>query len=82
MRLVLVEWVDSVALGETWVDNEVIRGLDVCHCVSIGVEMQGDLDKVVLCQSVGTGKNNGNNLIAIPRGCIKRMRDLKIERVL
>ena len=30
MRLVLVEWDDSVALGETWVDNEVIRGLDVC----------------------------------------------------
>ena len=78
MNIVLVEWEDSVALGEVWVNTEESLELDTCKCVSAGIKLYEDSGKIILSQSLGTGKNNGNNLMAIPRGCIKRMRTLKV----
>ena len=76
--ILLVEWVDSTMLGQRWHCADEIDQLDIGHCVSVGVVRCNDADKLVLIQSQGKFRD-GNNLIAIPKGSIKRMRTLRVK---
>ena len=53
--------------------------LNIAPVVSIGVLIYEDDRKIVLSSMFGrTGDNDYNCVQAIPRGCIKRMRQLKV----
>lgn len=78
MKIVLVEWIDSTMLGQRWHCEDEINQLDIGRCVSVGIVRQDDDEKLVITQNQGRYRD-GANLIAIPRGCIKRIRLLRVN---
>ncbi len=78
MKIVLVEWTDSTMLGTRWHCEDEIDQLDIGRCVSVGIIRQNDDDKMVLVQNQGRYRD-GANLIALPKGCIKSIRQLKVS---
>ena len=78
MRMVLVEWDDSTMLGQRWHCEDEISQLDIGRCVAVGIVRCDDEDKLVLVQNQGRYRD-GANLIAIPKGCIKRIRKLRVS---
>lgn len=78
MKLVLVEWVDSTMLGQRWHCEDEIDQLDIGRCVAVGIVRRDDSDKLVITQNQDRYRD-GANLIAIPKGCIKRMRQLRVK---
>jgi len=76
MKIILVEWVDARTDGG-WRPNE--PDLTLADCVTIGL-LQFDLpDRVIITQSRSSTGNRADR-IAIPKGCIKRIRELNIRR--
>lgn len=76
MKIVIVQWDDTFA-DVGWSNNE----LNPISIASVGVIIQEDDKKVVLAGMVGTaGLEDYNCRQAIPRGCIKRIRYLKVEK--
>ncbi len=77
MRMVLVEWEDSFfGIGE-WLDFAELKELPTARCISCGILLHETSEKIVLIMNRG-GKQ-GSQPMAIPRGCIKRMRQLKVK---
>ncbi len=78
MKIVMVEWDDSYTeLG--WMSKDNYELLTVAHPVSIGILVKEDDECIVLVQSMSGDQYTGS--IAIPKGCIKRMRMLKVKEV-
>lgn len=76
MKLVLVEWHDTFAQLH-WHN---IGDIDIAPMVSIGCLVYEDSNKIVLSSMFGReGASDYNCVQAIPKGCIKRMRQLKIK---
>ncbi len=75
MKIVLVEWDDTFAdIRWTSIDN-----LHVAPMVSIGCLMRINEKEVVLSSMRGReGIDDSNCVQAIPRGCVKRIRQLKV----
>ena len=75
MKLVLVEWDDTFAsIHWTGIDT-----LNTAPMVSIGCLVRSDKKKIVLSSMRGREGLDDNNCVqAIPRGCIKRIRQLKV----
>lgn len=75
MKLVLVEWNDTRAdLRYVSVDE-----IDTAPMLSIGLLVKDNKDKIVLTSMLGLSPRDCNCLQAIPKGCIKRMRSLKVR---
>ena len=77
MKMVLVEWDDSCSHANEWMDREEEKGL--AHCISIGFMVYKERDKVALAQSFHPSEDNVHNEFVIPRGCIKRIKELDIK---
>ena len=76
MKLVLIEWEDSYSYGG-WHARD--SGLDiVAACVSMGLLIDGNDNQVTIAQSMSKTSGNIGDTITIPKGCIKRMRTLKV----
>ena len=75
MKIVLVDWVDSASVGG-WAGEE---DLNVCECKTVGFLLRKTKDKVVVAQSISPrdAVEVCDNRFAIPRGCIKSIRELK-----
>ena len=76
MKLVLVEWEDSCELSGWHVlsDNDCIS-----NCISAGLLCSEDEKQVVIAQSRSCTGSIGDT-ISIPKGCITRIRYLKVEK--
>jgi len=77
MRLALIEWVDTAIEAHGWVHRSTIPELDTTLCVSAGVLLSDEEDKVKLCLSLNL--NNFAQAITIPKSCIKRTRYLEVR---
>ena len=76
MKLVLVEWEDAFA-DLHW---SSIKDLDTAPMISVGCLVHIDEKKVVLSSMFGREKIDDFNCVqAIPRSCIKRMRELRVK---
>ena len=77
MKLVMIEWEDSCSeLG--WHKRDV--GLDiVAHCVSVGILTQENSSGVTISHSMSSTTGSICDAVTIPRGCIKRIRKLKVS---
>ncbi len=73
MKIVLVEWVDSCS-GNGWMGCDVEWDID--RITSVGVLMNEDEEKIELVPNISGLKLHQ---IAIPRGCIKRIRQLCLK---
>ncbi len=76
MKLVIVEWVDSTLLGQRWVDSEELEHMTVNTCLTVGFVYRKDKEKIVLCQGHCKDDAGVVNVIAIPRNCVKSIKDL------
>lgn len=78
MKLVLVEWDDIVTDGG-WKPRSA--PLELAKCFSVGVLIEDRKDAIVIAQSKASfddGAHCVSDRCIIPKGCIKRMRKLKI----
>jgi len=75
MKLVLVEWEDAYT-NHSWKDDGDIEGLHTAKTVSCGL-LKHESDE---CISIILNQGRGvySDSITIPRGCIKRIRYLKV----
>lgn len=74
MRKVEIIWEDSFfGVGE-WLSLEELKKLPLAQCRSSGYLLYKDRKKVILILSAGNG--TGSQPIAIPRGCIKQIKEL------
>lgn len=72
MRLVTVEWVDSMS-GNSWVQHKEVTGepLPIIHSVGWAIERRKD--SITIVSSFCTGNNMAGQTMQIPMGCIKRI---------
>ncbi len=75
MKLVLVEYYDS-ACSEGWHKFGETEGIS--SCVSVGVLKYED-DKQIIIFPNRSDTGNVSDSMAIPKGCIKRIRKVKIK---
>ena len=77
MRLLLVEWTDASVSSDCWTPRDDYELTHTVPCVSCGILIRETEKDIVLCQSL----NPACKLleVTIPKGCIKRIRYLKIE---
>ena len=77
MQIIMIEWEDSCT-EPTWHRRD--SGLDTtASCVSVGVMVHEDTSKITIFQSISITTGNIGDTITIPRGCIKRIRKLKVS---
>jgi len=76
MKMVLIQWVDSVFV-QGWRDLDSIKSHRVSDCVSIGILMNETKDWITIVQSK-SDESYGDG-ITIPKVCIKQMWKLKTQ---
>ena len=76
MKICVVEW-DDANTTHGWADKQDLEGANVAPCVSCGILAREDEREVVMVLNLGIGIYSES--ITIPRGCIKRIRRLKIN---
>lgn len=77
MKIVIAEWDDAYSHGG-W--HERNREVDhVARCVTVGILLYNDKEQVTISQNTSNTSGNVGDTISIPKGCIKRIRYLKIE---
>ena len=77
MRMIIVEWTDSSFHTEGWQDLEVISGIGLAECISVGVVYYEDEKKLCLVPNIN--RETGVQSIIIPKVAIKRIRQLKVS---
>ena len=79
MRVVRVEWIDSCASNHGWLLKSDIDNWEDVEPISIftwGVLVQDDTNYIVVAQNYGTDPEQCCNLMSIPKGCIKEIKDI------
>lgn len=76
MKILLVEWRDSVS-DNSWISLESAKKSDTTKVVTVGILISTNRRRLVLLPTFSS-RNNVLGEIAIPKGCITRVRKLKI----
>jgi len=74
-RLLRVEWEDSASRGKWHRTTEIGRRATL-QCESVGYVVRSDKHEIVLAQSICENEDI-NDTMAIPRGCIRKVRRLQ-----
>jgi hypothetical protein len=75
VKLVIVEWTDSCSDGGWRIKN---NDLKPSQCVTVGFLQFDEKDSIIIAQS-RSDSGNWADRIAIPKGCVKRMRTLRVK---
>jgi hypothetical protein len=75
MKLMVVEWVDSCALGGVWNKTHEIENLSPSVVLSIGWVLKETKYAITLISHVSGSSACGE--LCIPRGCIRRTQVVK-----
>ena len=80
-RLVYVEWEDARGVTSEWTDVQTLAQADTCVCVSIGILLAKDRQRlVILPHYMGDDPYGGCGEMVIPRSQVRRMWALRIGR--
>lgn len=74
MKTVEIEWVDAISYSNMWVARDSKESLALCR--SVGYLVKKNKEKVVIAQSSASDGDVMNKFV-IPRGCIKKITELK-----
>ena len=77
MELIMVEWNDSYLADFQWV--HLTNDMYYHKTVTVGILVADDEHGVKVLQNIAPG-HHGALTTTIPRGCITRIRTLKVER--
>ncbi len=72
MRELRVEWIDSASCTG-WLERPDVENFNPVKIVSCGFMVNETENSLVLAQSCGDDPEQYENLISIPKGCIKRI---------
>ena len=75
MKIVEVTWVDSRMSEKSWHCEDEAKCWEVSNCRSVGFLLADDEEKIVLAMCWGDANVNG--VLAIPKVCIKNVKELK-----
>ena len=76
MKILMVEWQDSYS-GSSW--DMGYKSADTAKCISVGLLVSETASAVVLLPNICSTSTHGLHEIAIPKGAITRIRQLKIS---
>ncbi len=77
-HLYRVDWVDSTSRGGwRYADRDRKEHLSAVRCVSTGYLVKRNKREIMLCQSYEESEDRINDTIAIPMGCVQKIRKLK-----
>ena len=77
-KAVIVDWVDSCSFGrQAWRPREESEQITPSNIQSVGFVLTEDKTRIVLTGSLDE-EDHASGCHTIPRGCIRRMRRLKI----
>ena len=76
MKLLLVEWMDSMAMGG-W--RERVEKPDTSHCVTVGIVTYEDEDKIRLSSSYDCATEHIAESITIPKCSIVKTMRVKVK---
>ena len=74
MKIVLIEW-DDASSNDAWHDRDC--SIHITPCVSCGVLTREDNKEVEVALNINSYSKS--DFIAIPRGCIRRIRTLCLK---
>jgi len=78
MKILLVEWYDT-ASGIAWTDLPSAKKRHTESVISIGILINSNRREMVILPNLSKSGAVFHE-VAIPKGCIKRVRQLKISR--
>lgn len=81
-RLVYVEWVDARGVTTDWVPIEELTSGTPCICISVGLLLADEPDRVIILPHFGIDPNSGCGEMVIPRSQIRRLWGLRPTRLL
>ena len=73
---VLVKWLDAKMWGAGWFSEEQVETMELPLIESRGQVQRVTDDMLLLRQSSTEDNNDSGNLVGIPRGCIKEIKEL------
>jgi len=76
MKIAIIEWNDSF-FTHGWKPKDEFKSMGAAPCVSLGVIVNSNKDSVTLVLSLG--RDDYADSMTIPRGCIKRIRYLRVK---
>ena len=79
MRIALIEWADTASYGNRWMEKQEALEKMTHGIVSIGLIIAEDSEQIKIIQSVSPCDWDTHNEIVIPKGCIKRIRYLRVK---
>lgn len=82
LRLVIVDWIDAYGPTVPWTGFSKLGQIKPHKVQTVGWVVSEDEDYIVLVPSWGDdpeGETEGYGETAIPKGCIKQMRDLTAQ---
>ena len=74
--LIEVEW-DDIYATCSWYTDAAASSFPICRCKSVGYFLNRDKTVLRLSPTIQTGKFSDRDVIAIPVGCIAKVRRLK-----
>lgn len=75
MRLICVEWNDACS-SHHW--EPIEDPTHVLPCITVGTLLREDENEVEVALTISPHHSKNNN-VAIPKGCIKRIRTLRVK---
>jgi len=79
MKIAIVEWDDAYSNGGWHTPNPDLDR--IARCISMGLLCYEDDKQITIAQSYSMTSGNIGDTITIPKGCIKRIRQLQIKEV-
>lgn len=77
MRIVIVEWVDAFSSCTVWTNREDDVDLHLVKAICVGILFRETEDSISII--LGLDEVNYSQALTIPKGCIKRMRQLRVN---
>ena len=78
MKAVKVEWIDSCSSNQNWILKKEFEGeVEPIYLYTYGVVVQESKEFIVIAQNYGTEPEQFCNLMTIPKGCIRKITNLK-----
>ena len=79
MRTIKIEWIDSCSSNTEWtLLSDICEDIQPIKITTIGFLIQETDDCITVAQNYGIDPEQACNFMTIPKGCIKKIEELKI----
>lgn len=78
MRVVRIDWIDSCASNMEWTLKDEIgeKNIEPIRITSYGIIIKENDDYITVAQNYGFNPEQMCNFMSIPKGCIKKIKNI------